>query len=169
MYTGYTFAAADSEDADPDTNTYLLGEGDEQAVGTTGVTIKVLEITEQLTPCTIGEAGEAPLCTPNMGAVSAVIMPENTPSVEASVPYKLTSNLVVLDSDATALDSGVVVTVGGDVANTVTADAIEGAEVDFTATPVVVKAIGNKIVVAGLNAEDTLAAAEQFVGELQRA
>ena len=79
-------------------------------------------------------------------------MPNNAPSVETIVPYGLTSNLVYLDTDNMDLESGKIITVGGDMVNTVTKDAIAGSDVDLEATPVVVREIGNKIVVAGLNA-----------------
>ena len=147
--------------------TFTLHEGETAAVGTTGVSVHVLSIDQQLTPCTAGTgAGEAPACTPDMSTVSSVIMPNNAPSVETIVPYSLTSNLVYLDTDNVALDTGVIITVGGDVVNTVTKDAIAGSDVDFEATPVVVKQIGNKIVVAGLTGPDTAAAGEQFLDSL---
>jgi uncharacterized protein (DUF1786 family) len=95
-------------------------------------------------------------------------MPNNAPTVSAQQMYALTSNMVVLDRDATALDTGTIITVGGDVVNTVTADAIAGSGIDFQAQPVVVRAIGNKIVVAGLTPEDTITAGQQFVAALTR-
>jgi len=101
-----------------------------------------------------------------MSTVSAVVMPNNAPSVETIVPYSLTSDLVYFDTDNVALDTGVIITVGGDAVNTVTKDAIAGSDVDFEATPVVVKQIGNKIVVAGLTGADTAAAGEQFLAAL---
>jgi hypothetical protein len=103
-----------------------------------------------------------------MSGVSAVIMPNNAASVQAEQHSAMTSNLVVLDSAATGLDTGTVVTVGGDVVNTVTASTIAGQGVDFAAQPVVVRAIGNKIVVAGLTSQDTLSAAQQFVAGVTR-
>ena len=167
LFASYTFETAEAAETAADTNKYVLGEGEETDVGTTGVHVKVVSIDQQLSPCTFAGAGDA-VCTPDMSTVSAVIMPNNAPSVETSVPYKLTSNLVMKDSEATGLDTGVVITVGGDKANTVTADAVAGTDIDFEATPVVVRVIGNKIVVAGLYEEDTLTAADQFVGGLTR-
>ena len=52
--------------------------------------------------------------------------------------------------------------------NTVTADALKDAAVDFNTQPVVVKEIGNKIVVAGKSADDTMAAAAQFIQAVRR-
>ncbi|MFA5412264.1 MAG: S-layer protein [Candidatus Micrarchaeia archaeon] len=162
----YTFATTAAETSTPDTTTLVLGEGDEETIGTSGVKVKVVEITEQLTPCTFGTGAGAPTCS--MDGVSAVIMPNNAPTATVKEVYPLTSNLVVLDRDAVGLDTGTVVTVGGDIVNTVTADAIAGSDVDFAAQPVVVRAIGNKIVVAGLTAEDTITAGQQFVAGLTR-
>ncbi|MEW5996667.1 MAG: S-layer protein [Candidatus Micrarchaeota archaeon] len=162
----YTFATTAAETAEPDTTTLVLGEGDEATIGTTGVKVKVVEITEELTPCTFGTGAGAPTC--DLSGVSAVIMPNNAPTVTAVERFALTSNMVVLDSEATALDTGTIVTVGGDQVNTVTADAIAGSGVDFQAQPVVVRAIGNKIVVAGLTAEDTITAGQQFVAGVTR-
>ena len=96
-------------------------------------------------------------------------MANRAPSASAATFYGLTSNLVYLDTDNVALDTGVIITVGGDKVNTVTKNAIAGSDVDFAATPVVVKQIGNKIIVAGLNPEDTMAAGQQFVAALTKA
>ena len=78
-------------------------------------------------------------------------------------------DLVVLDRDAGALST--VVSVGGDKVNTVTAELLEGAPVDWSTETVVVREVvtGSKIVVAGAEAEDTLTAMDQFVSELRRA
>jgi len=161
----YTFATAAAATAEPDTTELILGEGDEATIGTSGVKIKVLEITEQLTPCTFA-AGSGATC--DMSGVSAVIMPNNAPTVTSKDVFPVTSNMVVLDRDATALETGTVITIGGDAVNTVTAAAIAGSGVDFQAQPVVVRAIGNKIVVAGLTSEDTIAAGQQFVAGVTR-
>ncbi|HIH22732.1 TPA: hypothetical protein HA238_03325 [Candidatus Micrarchaeota archaeon] len=95
-------------------------------------------------------------------------MPEDKASVMAALPYTGSlAGLVVLDKDAS--DTDVLVMVGGPAVNTVTAAALEGSAVDFTATPVVVKEVvaGKKIVVAGLTADDTLSAAADFVSQLK--
>ena len=167
LKTTWTFSTVESAESEPDTSVFTLHEGEEAAVGTTGVKVKVLAIDQQLTPCTLGTgAGAEPMCTPDMSSVYAVVMPNNVPSVTTIVPYTLTSNLVYLDTDSVALDSGVIITVGGDAVNTVTKDAIAGSDVNFEATPVVVKQLGNKIVVAGYSASDTMAAGQQFLSEL---
>jgi hypothetical protein len=62
------------------------------------------------------------------------------------------------------------VSVGGDKVNTVTAQLLAGQQVDWNSLPgqMMVKQVvqGSKIVVAGANAENTLAAAAVFVSEL---
>ncbi|NYZ60105.1 S-layer protein [Candidatus Micrarchaeota archaeon] len=163
----YTLSTVEAATAEADQTTLVLGEGDEATIGTSGVKIKVLNITESLTPCTFGTgAGAVPTC--DMSGVSAVIMPNNAASVPAKEVFPITSNMVVLDRDATALETGTVITIGGDAVNTVTASAIAGSGVDFAAQPVVVRAIGNKIVVAGLTSEDTITAGQQFVAGVTR-
>ena len=171
LKASWTFSTVSNATMPADTHEYTLHEGESATVGTSGVSVKVLTIDEQLNPCTAGAgAGGAPTCgTPDMSTVSAVIQQTNAPSATGAVPYALTSNLVYLDTDNVALDTGIIITVGGDKVNTVTRDAIAGSAVDFAATPVVVQQIGNKIVVAGLNPEDTMAAGQQFVAALTKA
>lgn len=144
-----------------------LGEGDETTVS--GVTIKVMDITETVLPCTVG-TGATPACSVDMSGVSAVIMPQDSASVSASIPYDYSKygNLVILDKDAVGVNT--LVSVGGDKVNTVTADLLEGSSVDWATTKKVVREVvqGSKIVVAGAEAEDTLEAAQDFVGEVRR-
>jgi len=142
-----------------------LGEGESTTVG--GVTVKVLEITEDVGACSA--AGGAVSCTADMSGVSAKIMPNNAPSVEVAMPYTGTyGNLVILDSDAVGVNT--LISVGGDKVNSVTADLLGAAPVDWTAEPQVVKEVvaGSKIVVAGKEAADTMAAAQDFVAQLQK-
>ena len=73
--------------------------------------------------------------------------------------------MVLMDSESV---SGVAITVGGPSVNTVTAQALQGSSVDFNVDNVVVKEIGNKIVVAGKSAADTMAAADQFIAGVKR-
>jgi hypothetical protein len=140
-----------------------LGEGESKTVN--GVTVKVLEITEDVGACSA--AGGAASCTAN--PVSAVIMPNNAASVPVALPYTGSyGNLVILDSDAVGVNT--LVSVGGDKVNSVTADLLQGSAVDWTATSKVVKEVvqGSKIVVAGATKEDTLAAAADFVAQVKR-
>jgi hypothetical protein len=104
-----------------------------------------------------------------MGGVSAVIMPNNAASVPVAVPYTGSyCNLVILDSDAVGVNTHV--SVGGDKVNSVTANLLQGAAVDWTATPKIVKEVtpGSKIVVAGAQKEDTLSAAQDFISQVKR-
>lgn len=149
----------------PDTVTKILTEGQDTTVN--GVKVLVKEISEKVGACSVG-TGSAPSCTVDTTGVTATIMPDDVATLNAAIPYAMTSSLVVLDKDA--LDTDTVVTVGGPVVNTVTKAALEGSAVDFTATPKVVKEVvaGKKIVVAGLSADDTLEAAKDFVAALKR-
>jgi S-layer like family, outer domain len=142
-----------------------LGEGESKTVS--GVTVKVLEITEDVGACSA--TGGSASCTADMSGVSAVIMPNNAASVAVAMPYTGSyGNLVILDSDAVGVNT--LVSVGGDVVNSVTADLLQGSAVDWTATTKVVKEVvqGSKIVVAGAQKEDTLAAAQDFVSQVKR-
>jgi hypothetical protein len=142
-----------------------LGEGESTTVS--GVTVKVLEITEDVGACSAGAGAVS--CTADMSGVSAVIMPNNAPSVNVAMPYTGNyGNLVILDSDAVGVNT--LVSVGGDVVNSVTADLLQGSAVDWTAERKVVREVvqGSKIVVAGREAADTLEAAQDFVNQVQK-
>jgi len=157
------FLASSSTAAGSEDKTIVtLGEGESTTIS--GVTVKVLEITETVGACS---AGGAVSCTADMSGVSAKIMPNNAPSVQVAMPTAY-SNLVILDSDAAGVNT--LVTVGGDKVNTVTADLLSAAPVDWTAETKVVKEVvaGSKIVVAGKEASDTLAAAQDFVAQVRK-
>ncbi len=151
--------------ASDSTTVVTLGEGESTTVS--GVTVKVLEITEDVGACSA--AGGAVSCTADMSGVSAVIMPNNAPSVEVAMPYTGDyGNLVVLDTDAVGVNT--LVSVGGDAVNTVTADLLQGSAVDWAVEKKVVREVvqGSKIVVAGETAADTLEAAQDFVSQVQK-
>ena len=152
-------AAANSSTA----NTYQLGVGDSKVFG--GVTVKVDSIDATAGSCSVLGPGGAPACTVDSSGLSAVIQPNNAGSVTVTQPVALSSNLVVLDSNAAGV--GAVISVGGPDVNTVTAAAVQGANVDFSTKPVI-KEIGNVIVVAGQTAQDTMTAADQFISAVQR-
>ncbi|MFH1520375.1 MAG: S-layer protein [Candidatus Micrarchaeota archaeon] len=158
-------ASSGSTVEDSSATVVTLGEGESTTVS--GVTVKVLEITETVGACSA--AGGAPACTADMEGVSAVIMPNNAPSVTVAMPYTGTyGNLVVLDSDAVGVNT--LVSVGGDKVNSVTAGLLQGTPVDWTVERKVVREVvqGSKIVVAGTDAVDTLEAAQDFVAQLQK-
>jgi hypothetical protein len=158
-------APASTNVSSGDKTVVTLGEGESKTVS--GVTVKVLEITEDVGACSA--TGGAAACTSDMSGVSAVIMPNNAASVAVSMPYTGSyGNLVILDSDAVGVNT--LISVGGDKVNSVTADLLQGSAVDWTATSKVVKEVvqGSKIVVAGAQKEDTLAAAQDFVSQVKR-
>ena len=106
-------------------------------------------------------------CSVDMSGVSSVIMPYNSQSVTATVPYTRSyGNLLVLDSDAVGLNT--IVSVGMPNENSVTASLLAGSSIDLIANPIVVKEIvaGSKIVVAGATPEQTLHAAHMFISHL---
>jgi len=163
----FTFRPTATAGTNPDTFTCdNIPEGGTCKVG--DVSILVKSIDEVVAPCSVSGAGACAV-----ESVNAQIVDENNQAmgaeVTASVPYTLTSNLVYLDSEATGLDTGVVITVGGQAVNTVTASALEEAGMTIDATNnVVVKEVGNKIIVAGYTAEDTLTAVDQFLSGVKR-
>ncbi|MDD5339888.1 MAG: hypothetical protein PHV13_01420, partial [Candidatus ainarchaeum sp.] len=143
-----------------------LGEGESTTIS--GVTVKVLEITEDVGACSA--VGGSSGCTADMAGVSAVIMPNNAATVNVAMPYAYSSygNLVILDQDAVGVNT--LVSVGGDAVNTVTAGLLQGSAVDWSAERKVVREVvqGSKIVVAGKAKEDTLEAAQDFVAQLKK-
>ncbi len=159
----FNFAFADTSAATGGEE-YVLGVGDSKVFG--GVTVLVKAIDADCGSCSVLGPGGTPACTVDTTDLTAVINPNNAASVEVTEPYKLTSNMVMLDTDGPS--AGVAITVGGPAVNTMTADALQDSSVDFNVDTVVVKEVGNKIVVAGLTAEDTLTAADQFIAGVKR-
>ncbi|MFA5929533.1 MAG: S-layer protein [Candidatus Micrarchaeia archaeon] len=159
----FQFAYADTSGAAATADQYVMGVGESKVFG--GVTVKVAAIDANAGSCSVLGTGGAPACTVDATSLNAVISPANAASVQVSQPYKLTSSMVLLDSEAV---SGVAITVGGPMVNTVTAEALKDSNVNFDVDNVVVKEIGNKIVVAGKTASDTMAAADQFIAGVQR-
>ena len=159
----FQFAYADTATAAASADNYVMGVGESKVFG--GVTVKVKAIDATAGSCSVLGSSGTPQCTVDSTGVSAVISPANAASVQVSQPYKLTSSMVMLDSQAV---SGVAITVGGPMVNTVTAQALQDSSVNFDVDNVVVKEIGNKIVVAGKTAQDTMAAADQFIAGVKR-
>ncbi len=145
-----------------------LHEGESTVVS--GVTVKVLQITETVGACSA--AGASVACTADMSGVSAMITGQGvTPASSMTVAMPYTGNydnLVMLDSDAVGVNT--LVSVGGDKVNTVTKGLLQGSAVDWSATPKVVREVvqGSKIVVAGKDASDTLDAAKDFVAQVRK-
>jgi hypothetical protein len=103
-----------------------------------------------------------------MTPVSAKIMPNDAATATVAMPTAYTGNLVILDSDATGVNT--LISVGGDKVNSVTANLLSSAPVDWTTEPKVVREVvaGSKIVVAGKEAADTLEAAQDFVAQVTK-
>ncbi|VVB74106.1 Uncharacterised protein [uncultured archaeon] len=147
------------------TSTSTMAEG--QQVTVQDSTVKVKEISQTVGACSV--SGGSSGCTADKGAMKAVLDVAGAPSsAEFSMPYQFsaTERLVVLDSEAPTAES--LILVGGQLVNTVTARTISGTDVKIDKPGVkVVKAVSDqRIVVAGYNAEDTTAAASQFISEL---
>jgi hypothetical protein len=160
----WLLAPSTTNSTNTDTSVVTLAPGASTTVG--GVTVEVMQITEDVGACSA--ATGAVSCTTDMSPVSAVIMPNNTPSVNVDVPYSGNyGNLVILDTDAVGVNT--LISVGGDKVNSVTASLLQGSPVDWTATPQVVREVvqGSKIVVAGAEASDTLAAAQTFISQVK--
>ena len=106
------------------------------------------------------------------GSVTGAIQaPDGTTvsSLTAMTPGSVNpSTLIKLDKDA--MNDAVFISVGGPAVNEVTARELTGANaIDFNTENVVTKQISQgKIIVAGLTAQDTLTAADQFIAQLQR-
>ena len=154
------------EEAEPNTETVVLHEGDTHTVGET--TIEVVSI-DGTANC--GVSGTGATTCEYAGGITGVIKDEegNTQTeLTAIVPSDFSvSSLIKLDKDA--MNDASFISVGGPKVNKVTARELTGANaVDFNTERVVVRQIApGKIIVAGLTAEDTLQAADQFINELK--
>ncbi|MBI5223345.1 hypothetical protein HY990_02900 [Candidatus Micrarchaeota archaeon] len=160
----WSLAPASNTTSSSTSTVVTLAEG-QTSPSINGVTVKVLQIDEVVGACSA--AGAASSCVADMSGVSAVIMPNNAPSVTVAMPYAYGNygNLVVLDSDAVGVNT--LVSVGGDKVNSMTASLVQGANVDWSQKVVREFGVG-KIVVAGAEKEDTMAAAQDFISQLQR-
>jgi len=149
---------------------WTMKEGEDKTTSN-DVNIKVAEIMCEGT-CAVGTAAEPTCDTSGMSAqlyVDDELVGADT--VDAAIPYGYDKfgTLVILDNEA--VDSDVLVSVGGPVVNTVTAGLLEDAGETLSAeNPKIVKEVvaGKKIVVAGYEAEDTLEAASDFIAQLKR-
>jgi S-layer like family, N-terminal region len=143
---------------------YVMGVGDSKVFGGVTVTVKAIDATAG--SCSVLGPNGTPACSVDSTSLSAVIQPDNAPTATVSQPYELQSSLVATDADGSA--AGVAILVGGPAVNTMTSAALQGSNVDFNVDTVVVKEIGNKIVVAGKTAADTMTAADQFIAGVKR-
>jgi hypothetical protein len=159
----YQISASGANTTSAGVSTVNLAEGGQVSVQDS--TVKVKTITETVGACTV--SGGNASCTVDKSPMKAVL-DTGAASGDFSVPYKLgaTDRLVVLDSEAPSAES--LILVGGQLVNTVTARTISGTDVKVDRPGVkVVKAVTDqRIVVAGYTADDTSAAASQFISEL---
>ncbi|MFA6490111.1 MAG: hypothetical protein WCT52_05535, partial [Candidatus Micrarchaeia archaeon] len=162
----FTFANADTaSSSSSNAEEYTMKVGESKVFG--GVTVLVKAIDATAGSCSVLGADGAPACTVDSSSLTAVVMPNNAASVVVNEPYTgSVSGLVMKDTDGPS--ANVAILVGGPIVNTMTAEALKDATVDFQKEGVVVKEIGKKIVVAGFTAEDTMAAADLFVKGVQR-
>ena len=165
-YANWYLASSSANTSSSSTVVKTLKEGESTTVS--GVTVKAKSI-DQTATCA-GGSGGTPACTADMSGVSAVIMPQNSKTVSASIPYSYSSYgpLVMLDKDA-GTSVSTVVSVGGPSVNTVTASIMGSTVHDWATTPKVYKEYSvGKIVVAGKEATDTTAAASDFISQLKK-
>lgn len=159
----FTFAAADASSTSG-AEEYKMGVGESKVFG--GVTVLVKAIDATAGSCSVLGPSGTPACTVDSASLRAVIQPNNAASVVVTEPYALTSKLVALDNEGAG--AGVAILVGGPMVNTMTADALKDTTVNLQTDGPVVKEIGNKIVVAGYTAADTIIAADQFIAGVKR-
>ena len=161
----FTFATADSAVTAGGAEDYTMGVGDSKVFGGVTVTVKAIDATAG--SCSVLGPSGTPACTVDTSTATAVIQPNNAASVVVSEPYPLGATKLVY-SDTQAQSAGVAILVGGPMVNTMTADALQDSSVDLKTDGPLVKEIGNKIVVAGYTADDTLSAADQFIAGVKR-
>ncbi|MEM3422788.1 MAG: hypothetical protein QXY63_03620 [Candidatus Bilamarchaeaceae archaeon] len=144
-----------------------LPEGGEYTCS--GVKVKVTKIDETVGACSA--SGASATCKPDMTGVSAKVV--DATGAEVTKAYIPAANaykgLVILDRDAAGVNT--LISVGGDKVNSVTASLLESSPVEWTPGTKIVKEVvqGSKIVVAGTEAEDTLAAVSDFIAAVKEA
>jgi hypothetical protein len=168
-YVRHVLMAVKPTSVNASRNSEIIGplhEGDSATVGgTITVTVDSIDV-ESSASVSGGSSGSAA----DMSKVSAVIKDSSGATMStltAKDVYAIdAAQFVYLDSQAPA--TGTIITVGGPAVNSVTAAAMEGAAVDLSAdNPVVTKEAGDKIIVAGWTADDTITAAAQFIAALK--
>jgi hypothetical protein len=155
----FEFSYADAAAAAADD--YVMGVGDTKAFGDVTLAVKAIDATGG--SCSAVCPGGLLGCIVGKGAVA----PENASLANQAYGINLLpANMVRLDSDGES--AGVAILVGGPAVNTMTADALLNSSIDFSVDSIVVREMGNgKIVVAGMTAADTAAAAERFIAGIR--
>jgi hypothetical protein len=144
-----------------------LHEGDSATVGgSITVTVDAISVVDTATV----SGGTSGAATADMSGVTAVIKDASGASMSTLTAQSVyavdPATLTYLDSQAPA--TGTVITVGGPKVNSVTAAAMQGAAIDLSAAnPVVTTEAGDKIIVAGWTAADTITAASNFIAALK--
>ena len=156
----FQFAYADASTAAASAEDYVMGVGESKVFG--GVTVAVKAIDATSGSCSVLGPGGVPQCTVDATGITGVINPNNAATVEVFQPYKVASNMVALDTQG--VGEGVSIIVGGPEVNTMAT----GTDINFATEGIVVKEIGNKIIVAGYSAAQTTAAADQFIAGIKR-
>ena len=157
-YATYTLSRSSSS-ATGNTAEVTKAEGEEYDIGN-GYKVKVKTISATATAT--GEVAGA-----TVSAESLAYLTPNPSSADSVVALNTATNpLVVLDSDPMAAATSKLIVVGGPMVNSVAAT-VSGSDAISTAgsTPVV-KAVGDKILVAGYTAADTKAAADALIAYL---
>ena len=155
----FNFAYAGGVVATDAANDYTMGIGESKVFG--GVTVKVKTIDATSGSCNVLGPGGVPQCTVDATGVTGIISPNNAATVQAVQPFKLAEQLVYLDTEGAS--SGVSIIVGGPMVNS-----LAGTDIVYTPGTVVVKEVGNKILIAGYSAQDTMAAAAEFIANIKR-
>ncbi|MFA4946603.1 MAG: S-layer protein [Candidatus Micrarchaeia archaeon] len=145
----YTLTSGAAE-GDGMTSSVTAGVGD-FLLDQDGYTVEVTDVT--------GSGGSGDVAGIESLAPSQDTAYDLTPLDTSSTP------LVVLDTNPLASSSAQVISIGGQLVNTVSAQALTGVTIDSTTQPMV-KVIGSKVVVAGWTAADTTAAANSLISWL---
>ena len=161
QYATFTLSRGSSASATGNVAEVTQTEGDTYDIGG-GYFVKVKSISA--TASASGGAGEV---------TGAVVSPESlmylqpNPSSADSIVALHTANnpLVVLDTDAAAASTSKLIVIGGPMVNAVAAS-LPGADAVNTPGAAVVKAVGDKILVAGYSAMDTKAASDALISYL---
>lgn len=163
----YEFATTAAANASSSATQITLAEGETKNVG--DVSIKARSIDQTVGSCVA--TGPSATCTIPKAQIKAVIVGGTVPNattVDAVEAIAIDPRLVILDKDAAGMTDNLLITVGGNAVNTVTAGAMADAKIDFVKEPVVAgKVIGKRIIVAGYSAADTVKAGEVFLANIK--
>lgn len=153
-YATFTLSRGSSASATGNVATVSKKKGEEYDIGN-GYKVKVLDVSATASGSASGaEVSGVDQLAPSVSSADSVVALNTA-----------TNPLVLLDSDAMAASTSKLIVVGGPFVNTVAAS-ITGSDVVAAPGQAVVKAFGDKILVAGYSAADTKAAADALIGYL---